>query len=78
MMSCCTWNGFPGLIRARCAAVPRNCWRWPGELAVRHLLLDMNTAPDIPFQQEGRLGSYWLTGLVQLPLARLVLAIGRE
>lgn len=45
---------------------------------MRHLLLDMDTAPDIPFQQEGRLGSYWLTGLVQLPLARLVLAIGRE
>lgn len=44
-------------------------------LGVRHLLLDMNTVPDIPFQQEGWLGTYWIPGLVQLPLERLVLVI---
>ena len=45
------------------------------ELRVRHLLLDMNTVPDIPADEETWLGTHWMPGIVQLPLERLVLVI---
>lgn len=44
-------------------------------LAVRHLLLDLNTVPDISVADQLWLGSHWMPGLVQLPLENLVLAI---
>jgi hypothetical protein len=45
------------------------------ELPVRHLLLDMNTVPDLPLADQLWLGKHWMPGLVTSPLARLVLAI---
>ena len=45
------------------------------ELRVRHLLLDMNTVPDIPADEETWLGTHWMPGIVQLPLAHLILVI---
>ncbi len=45
------------------------------ELAVRTLLIDMNSVPNISVEDELWLGTYWMPGIVQLPLERLVLAI---
>jgi hypothetical protein len=45
------------------------------ELPVHHLLLDMNTVPDLPLADQLWLGKHWMPGLVASPLARLVLAI---
>ena len=45
------------------------------QLAVRVLLLDMNTVPNIPVEDELWLGTQWMPGIVQLPLEHLVLAI---
>ena len=45
------------------------------ELAVRHLLLDMNSVPNLPFADQLWLGDHWMPGLVTLPLERLVLII---
>ncbi|SFQ73660.1 hypothetical protein [Hymenobacter arizonensis] len=45
------------------------------ELAVRTLLIDMNSLPNISVEDELWLGTYWMPGIVQLPLERLVLAI---
>ena len=44
-------------------------------LAVRMLLLDMNTVPNISVDDERWLGTHWMPGIVQLPLQHLVLAI---
>ena len=45
------------------------------ELEVRHLLLDMNSVPNLPFADQLWLGDHWMPGLVALPLERLVLII---
>jgi hypothetical protein len=45
------------------------------QLAVRCLLIDMNTVPDILIEDELWLGTHWMPGIVQLPLEYLVLAI---
>ena len=45
------------------------------QLAVRNLLLNMNTVPDVSLEDELWLGTNWLPGIVQLPLERLVLVI---
>jgi hypothetical protein len=45
------------------------------QLAIRSLLLDMNTVPDIPVADELWLGTHWMPGIVQLPLAHLILVI---
>lgn len=44
-------------------------------LQVRHLLLDMNSLPDLPLADQEWLGSYWMPGLVALALEQLVLVI---
>ena len=46
--------------------------RW---LAVRHLLLDMNTVPDLSVEHQLWLGTHWMPAIVELPLERLVLVI---
>lgn len=48
------------------------------QLAVRHLLLNMNTVPDISAEDELWLGTNWMPGIVQLPLERLVLVIASD
>lgn len=45
------------------------------ELAVRVLLLDMNSVPTISVEDEWWLGAHWMPEIVQLPLAHLILAI---
>jgi hypothetical protein len=45
------------------------------ELAVRHLLLDMNSVPNLPLVDQLWLGDHWMPALVSLPLERLVLVI---
>jgi hypothetical protein len=45
------------------------------ELPIHHLLLDMNSVPDLPLADQLWLGKHWMPGLVASPLARLVLAI---
>ena len=45
------------------------------ELAVRILLLDMNSVPKISVEDEWWLGAYWMPEIVQLPFAHLILAI---
>ncbi|MDO7847024.1 hypothetical protein Q5H92_11695 [Hymenobacter sp. M29] len=45
------------------------------QLAVRVLLIDMNTVPNISIEDELWLGAHWMTDIVQLPLAHLILAI---
>ena len=45
------------------------------QLAVRILLIDMNTVPNISVEDEQWLGAHWMPGIVQLPLAHLILAI---
>ncbi len=45
------------------------------ERQVLHLLLDMNSVPDLPLADQAWLGDHWMPGLVALPLERLVLAI---
>lgn len=47
-------------------------------LAVRHLMLDMNTFPDIPVYDQEWMGAYWMPVLVRLPLKRMVLVINRR
>ena len=44
-------------------------------LAVRVLLIDMNTVPNISVEDEFWLGAHWMPGIVQLPLEHLILAI---
>jgi hypothetical protein len=44
-------------------------------LEVRHLLLDMNSVPNLPFADQLWLGDHWMPALVALPLERLVLII---
>lgn len=44
-------------------------------LAVRHLLLDMDSMPDLPVADQEWLGRQWMPCLVALPLERLVLVI---
>jgi hypothetical protein len=48
------------------------------ELAVRHLLLDMNSVPNLPLADQLWLGDYWMPALVSLPLERLVLVIDSD
>ena len=45
------------------------------ELAVRQLLLDMNTLPNLPLADQLWLGDHWMPALVALPLERLILVI---
>ena len=47
-------------------------------LAVRHLLLDMNTFPDISVYDQVWLGAHCMPVLVKPPLERVVLAISRR
>ncbi|WP_310393030.1 hypothetical protein [Hymenobacter sp.] len=47
-------------------------------LGVRHVLLEMNTFPDISVYDQVWLGAHWMPVLVQLPLKRVVLAIHRR
>ncbi|MBO0359795.1 hypothetical protein J0X19_17670 [Hymenobacter sp. BT186] len=46
-----------------------------GELGVLHLLLDMDSVPELPVADQWWLGEYWMPQLVALPLERLVLVI---
>ncbi len=46
------------------------------QLEVRHLLLDMNTFPDLQLADQEWLGTHWMPSLVALALERLVLVIG--
>ena len=46
--------------------------------AVRNLLFEMNTFPDISVYDQVWLGVSWMPVLVKLPLERVVLAIGRR
>ncbi len=48
------------------------------ELAVRHLLLNMNTFPDISVYDQLWLGTHWMTGIVKLPLERVVIINNRH
>jgi hypothetical protein len=45
------------------------------ELRVRHLLIDMNSVPELVVADQWWLGEYWMPQLVALPLERLVLVI---
>ena len=45
------------------------------ELEVKHLLLDMNSLPNLLIADQHWLGDHWMPGLVALPLQRLVLVI---
>jgi hypothetical protein len=45
------------------------------DLGVRHLLIDMDSVPDLPVAEEAWLGDYWMPHLVALGLIRLVLVI---
>ncbi|GAC1376231.1 MAG: hypothetical protein NVSMB30_21280 [Hymenobacter sp.] len=47
-------------------------------LAVRTLLIDMNTVPNIPVADELWLGAHWMPGIVQLPLEHLILVIDSD
>ena len=49
-----------------------------GHLAVRHLLFDMNTFPDISVYDQVWLGTHWMPTLVKLPLERVVLVMHRR
>jgi len=42
---------------------------------VRHLLLDMNSFPDLSVADQLWLGEHWMPGLVKLPLEHLILII---
>ena len=48
------------------------------ELAVRNLLLNMNTFPDISVYDQVWLGTHWMPGIVKLPLERVVLVNNRH
>jgi hypothetical protein len=45
------------------------------ELQVRHLVLDVNSVPDLSIADQLWLGDHWLPGLLTLGLEQLVLAI---
>jgi hypothetical protein len=45
------------------------------EREVRHLVLDMNSLPDLPVADQLWLGEHWMPGLVELALEQLVLII---
>ncbi len=47
-------------------------------LAIRHLLLDMNTVPDLSVEHQLWLGAHWMPGVVALPLQHLVLVIDQN
>lgn len=47
-------------------------------LGIRHILLDINTFPDISVYDQVWLGVHWMPVLVKLPLERMVLAINRR
>jgi hypothetical protein len=46
------------------------------ELNIRHLLLDMNSVPNLDLPDQLWLGDHWMPGLLALDLKQLVLAIG--
>ncbi|WP_201977878.1 hypothetical protein [Hymenobacter rubidus] len=48
------------------------------QLGVRHLLLNMNTFPDISVYDQVWLGTHWISGLLQMPLERVVLVNHRR
>lgn len=43
------------------------------QMGVRHLLLNVNTFPDISVYDQVWLGSHWMPGITRLPLERVVL-----
>ena len=45
---------------------------------VRHLLLNMNTFPDIPVYDQIWLGKHWIPGILQMSLERVVLVNHRR
>jgi hypothetical protein len=45
------------------------------EQKIRHLVLDMNSVPDLPIADQLWLGEHWMPGLVALALEQLVLVI---
>ena len=48
------------------------------QLGVRHLLLEMNTFPDISVYDQVWLGANWMLAMMQLPLERVVLVINQR
>lgn len=48
------------------------------QLQVRHLLLNMNTLPDISVYDQVWLGTHWMPAVVQSPLERVVLVNHRR
>lgn len=48
------------------------------QLGVRHLLLNMNTFPDISVYDQMWLGQHWMPGIGQMPLKRVVLVNHRR
>ena len=48
------------------------------ELAVRNLLINMNTFPDISVYDQVWLGMHWMPGIVKLPLERVVIINNRH
>lgn len=45
------------------------------QLPVRHLLIDMNSMPDLSVDDELWLSTHWMPGLVALPLEQIIVAI---
>ena len=70
------WASGPGTHTMRASAA--QLLQLTRALKVHHLLIDLNTVPDIPLAEELWLGTHWLPGIVALPLARLVLIIARD
>ena len=70
------WTSGPG-TQTMCASAAQ-LLQLTRALEVRYLLLDLNTVPDIPLEEELWLGTHWLPGIVALPLERLVLIIASD
>ncbi|HEX8506458.1 MAG TPA: hypothetical protein VF630_13920 [Hymenobacter sp.] len=70
------WASGQDMRNFRAAAV--QLLQLAGQLDVRHLLLDINTFPDISVYDQVWLGVHWMPVLCKLPLEQLVLAIGRR
>ena len=51
---------------------------WGQQAEVRHLLLNLNTFPDISVYDQVWLGTHWLPRLLQTPLERVVLVNHRR
>lgn len=70
------WVAYSDPLRLRASA--RELLALLQELAVRHLLLDMNSIPNLPLADQLWLGDHWMPVLVALPLERLVLVIDSD